>query len=775
MKQKLLYILIMITALLGGNAEAWAWGENTSYVLEKYLGSSNEQGLKLGDSGEKLKLNGPGYKLTFKAKKGSSISVGVKLYIKVSKDSGNSWSEYYTASGLSTSYKDYECILSSDITHIQFVGNGSYKNWFYDVKVTRATTIETSHQEISWEEVQLGEERSQSITVTYNNTTYNQELTAECTNSSFILDNNKWEIGATGEVPFNVSFTATTVGHQNGKIVLKRGGVTVAEVPVSANAVGKYTPTFNFLLASANSNHVYNLGEFFSTNSPNAYTITSDDETKAKIINGKLYVLAQSGDFYLTVSQSENEKWYAKTERYKVSITTETETTYSENKGDFRMYSGVVWDTYNKQFSFPFPCQKLTYDAEYDPAAVSYLTVKVSKDHGINWTTLENNNRNITDDRKSFTENIDPTTTHIDFIRESGSSLGLNFYNVTFHMASYMTPSQTSAAFGRTMVGNTSEGQNITIDWSNVEDYSNNLKVVCDNPNFIVTVTHSPCTPANQTWGTSNQRWGQSTITVLYNPQSEGVHSGIIYFYDNRRFITIPVNGEAYNALILSPDIDPYTQITDGGVLYSQVRLNRDLPTGHFTVTFPFDYNISVIPDAYAAQLSLVTYNRQDGYTLYFQKVADGLMLANQPYVVYLPETISNPEWTDITVEYPEAGSVSSASTQGWTMHANYTPGFSMEGKYGLAGGLFRKGTAGSYLNAYTAYFVPPVATEARIRMAMLEDDGSTTYIDSIEPERTSSAECAIFGIDGIRLGSMRQGVNIVRMKDGSVRKVMKR
>lgn len=108
-------------------------------------------------------------------------------------------------------------------------------------------------------------------------------------------------------------------------------------------------------------------------------------------------------------------------------------------------------------------------------------------------------------------------------------------------------------------------------------------------------------------------------------------------------------------------------------------------------------------------------------------------------------------------------------------MHANYTPNFPMEGKYGLAGGLFRKGTAGSYLNAYTAYFVPPVATEARIRMAMLEDDGSTTYIDSIESDRTSSAECAIFGIDGIRLGSMRQGVNIVRTKDGSVRKVMKR
>jgi hypothetical protein len=225
---------------------------------------------------------------------------------------------------------------------------------------------------------------------------------------------------------------------------------------------------------------------------------------------------------------------------------------------------------------------------------------------------------------------------------------------------------------------------------------------------------------------------------------------------------------------LLTPDESPALEYNE----YAEITLNRSFAEGHSTLTLPFDTDISHLsnhPNAYAAQLSLVTYNKADGYTLYFQKVADGLMLANQPYVVYLPESISNPEWTDITVGRPEAGSVSSASTQGWSMHANYTPNFPMEGKYGLAGGLFRKGTEGSYLNAYTAYFVPPVATEARIRMAMLKDDGSATYIDSIEPGQTSSDECEIFGLDGIRLGSMKQGVNIVRMKDGSVRKVMKR
>lgn len=758
--------------MLGGNGKAWA--QTTYYVLQ--LAADD----KVSSIGSK-ELSGPGHTITFYAKK-TLAAIG-NLEVQQSVDNKN-WTTIKSipAGDLGTKYGNQlsATITDTKVRYIKFVNKGTLTRYVKEVKVTRATTLTTNPTSVSLGNVQLGETRTDTVSVSWNNTYSGKilSISEDDNTNALTLDvpNNDNDMGAEGSKSFSYTFSALAVGEYRKNIVLiRKNDNTTITIPVTANVVGKYTPIFSFSLASANSNHVYNLGEFFSSNNPNAYTITSDDETKAKIINGKLYVLAQSGDFYLKVSQSEDEKWYAKTEHYKVSITTETETTDTVNKGDFRMYSGVVWDTYNKQFSFPFPCQKVTYDAKHDPAAVNYLTVKVSKDHGKNWTTLENNNRNITDDRKSFTENIDPTTTHIDFIRESGSSVGLNFYNVTFHMASYMTPSQKSAAFGRTMVGNTSEGQNITIDWSNVEDYSKNLKVVCDNPNFIVTVTHSPCTPENQTWGTSNHRWGQSTITVLYNPQSEGVHSGIIYFYDNRRFITIAVNGEAYDALILSPDIDPKTQITDGGVHYSKVRLNRDLPAGHFTITFPFDYNISVIPYAYAAQLSLVTYNKADGYTLYFQKVADGLMLANQPYVVYLPESISNPEWTDITVERPEAGSVSSASMQGWSMHANYTPNFPMEGKYGLAGGLFRKGTEGSYLNAYTAYFVPPVATEARIRMAMLKDDGSATYIDSIEPGQTSSDECEIFGLDGIRLGSMKQGVNIVRMKDGSVRKVMKR
>ena len=65
MKQKLLYILFMITALLGGNTEAWA--QTTSYVLNE----SAEVEIMNRWSSSKPKtytLNGPAHRLSFQYK-----------------------------------------------------------------------------------------------------------------------------------------------------------------------------------------------------------------------------------------------------------------------------------------------------------------------------------------------------------------------------------------------------------------------------------------------------------------------------------------------------------------------------------------------------------------------------------------------------------------------------------------------------------------------------------------------------------------------------------
>ena len=221
-------------------------------------------------------------------------------------------------------------------------------------------------------------------------------------------------------------------------------------------------------------------------------------------------------------------------------------------------------------------------------------------------------------------------------------------------------------------------------------------------------------------------------------------------------------------AVILYPNVE-CTIVPN--IVYPEITLERSFSAKtHYTLTLPFDSNISNIGGDYAAQLALVTYNKADGYTLYFQKVAGGQMVANQPYVVYLPNAIENPIWKNVTVVTPNAESI---EVSNWTMQGNYTPGLSMSGNYGIAEGLFRKGGIDSKINAYTAYFTFLGTENVRARVAVMDEGGNTTYIGELSDLNGNAAE-EVFGIDGMRLPEMRKGINIVRQKDGSVRKIVK-
>lgn len=214
------------------------------------------------------------------------------------------------------------------------------------------------------------------------------------------------------------------------------------------------------------------------------------------------------------------------------------------------------------------------------------------------------------------------------------------------------------------------------------------------------------------------------------------------------------------------------------GVEYPTITLNRSL-SGICTLALPFDTHISDFsdsPDAYAAQLALVTYNKADGYTLYFMKVDGGHMSANEPYVISLPSTKDSFVWADVTIDSVDPLEKVEGENErfmDWSMRANYTPGLAMEGMYGIAGGKLRKGMAGSTINAYTAYFVPPTQAESRVRVAILDDSGQTTFINEVDAA-VMEEEQTIYTVDGKRVSGLQKGINIVRMKDGSVRKIWK-
>lgn len=349
---------------------------------------------------------------------------------------------------------------------------------------------------------------------------------------------------------------------------------------------------------------------------------------------------------------------------------------------------------------------------------------------------------------------------------------------IYFHLTAYMNPDKTNLTFSEIMQGKTSSLEPVTIDWCDVENCNSSLTVFSDNENFAATgLVNKAYEPGKTPWGTTCDLWGQSTLNVEYTPKTAGTHSGYIYFHDNERFARIKVTGTAYsNHLQLQPSVNLNTQHLNQ--TYQAVALNRTLPDGFSTLTLPFNTKVSQITDAnsgdYVAQLALVTYNVEDGYTLYFQKTGDDIV-AHQPYVLYRTYEVESPQWGETFVESPKVLSVSgNASLQGWTMTGNYTPSLSMSGKYGIAGGEFCKGLEGSTLNAYTAYFTPPTSGQnVRTRVAIMDGDGNATYIGELKDGKLVPE--AIYGADGIQQSGLKKGINIVRTMDGTVRKIWKR
>ena len=54
-----------------------------------------------------------------------------------------------------------------------------------------------------------------------------------------------------------------------------------------------------------------------------------------------------------------------------------------------------------------------------------------------------------------------------------------------------------------------------------------------------------------------------------------------------------------------------------------------------------------------------------------------------------------------------------------------------------------------------------------------MDEGGNTTYIGELK-DGVLQTEESIFGLDGVRQNELRKGINIVRQKDGSVRKILK-
>lgn len=251
---------------------------------------------------------------------------------------------------------------------------------------------------------------------------------------------------------------------------------------------------------------------------------------------------------------------------------------------------------------------------------------------------------------------------------------------------------------------------------------------------------------------------------------------------------------QTYTIEVFWPDdflaLTPTTTPSYAEGTYSKVFFNRDFSaSGYYSIALPFSTSVTALTgraanaDDWVAQLETVTYSQADGYTLHFKKVTSGDIAANQPYVLHLGATVTNPTWTSVEVEEAEETTVTATAGYGdnvgaagifsdWSMTSNFTPGMSMSGLYGIvngAGGLKRGGSTAKQ-NAFSAYITPPAGSAGvKVQSAFTDEWGVTTYIKGLPDEGAESEANSdeLYDLSGRRINSRQQPTRGIYVRGG--------
>ncbi len=243
--------------------------------------------------------------------------------------------------------------------------------------------------------------------------------------------------------------------------------------------------------------------------------------------------------------------------------------------------------------------------------------------------------------------------------------------------------------------------------------------------------------------------------SIVYNTDR---YAGQLKF-DN---ISISVSSPA------SLTLDPYNTNNYESGIYSSVTLNRTFNVGYSTICVPFNTTVSELTgddtEAYVAYLSDVETNANGAYVLTFANTAK--IKANKPYLIYVSKQLENPSVKDKAVY---ASSPTAITVGDWSMIGNYMAGKSMAGLYGVANNAsIKKGGSNSTINGFTAFITGPANAQVKAKLSGMDDETSLSDISSGVP-----AIEGVYTLSGVRLNAPQKGINIIRMSDNTVRKVI--
>lgn len=180
----------------------------------------------------------------------------------------------------------------------------------------------------------------------------------------------------------------------------------------------------------------------------------------------------------------------------------------------------------------------------------------------------------------------------------------------------------------------------------------------------------------------------------------------------------------------------------------TNVVMNRTFVAGWNTYCMPFDYKLSDL----SAEAKAQEFVSSNGSSLTFNEVADGVLKANVPYLVFFSDEVSDPFYYGGKVE---ATNPTPVEHNGFTFVGNYEASKSMNGLYGVASeGDVQKimlGSAGSTLPATCAYFTTKNLNANGLRICF--DGGEVTGINQVNGAQAQSAG-AVYNLQGIKVSN---------------------
>ena len=199
--------------------------------------------------------------------------------------------------------------------------------------------------------------------------------------------------------------------------------------------------------------------------------------------------------------------------------------------------------------------------------------------------------------------------------------------------------------------------------------------------------------------------------------------------------------------------VNSETSIADDLSGLHNVTMTRSFPAGWSTICLPFETTVAALGATQAQAFTAFADN-----VLTFEKVADGNLAANTPYLIYFEEAkdlSAAPIYMPVEIESSTPGVVNHGDV---TFTGNYTAGKDMEGLYGVAdqngSQYIMMGDANSTLGSTSAYFTVAVAQTNAMRIQL---EGGATAIDKVT---TDGETFDVYTLGGVKVRENATGLN---------------